>query len=254
VSEILPNSMIIAELIKRIESKIPTSIVRKSDGENVMLAYGLVPQIPRKAYFKKLYHYNAYPWQIRFQLMVRTELIRAFQQADYLGISKPEHRHGLWSQEEEILRIFGLENQTFCDMNFHMDFIKLPGKNRLVEQAAEAVLTGRNVGLITHRDLGPFFQSFNSKVVFQTEIPKRRSRIQVMTQQKFNRILDQISENSARVGVWFVGAGIYAKPFCNHIKACGGVGIDMGSSIDSWANDYQSRGHLRKFYQKHKPA
>lgn len=178
-------------------------------------------------------------------------MIRAFQQTDYLGISKPEHRHGLWSQEEEILHTFGLEHQPYCDMNFHMDFIKYPDQHKLVQPDAEKLITHRKIGLITHRNLDEFFQKFDSEVVFQTEIPKRRSRIQVMTRKKFDRILEQISQNNDQVDVWFVGAGIYAKPFCNYIKACGGVGIDMGSTLDSWANDYQSRGHLRKFYKKH---
>jgi len=249
--KIISNEVLIPDLIRQVEDRVPTSIVRKSDGENVMLAYGVVSMVQRKHYYKKLYHYNAYPWQIRFQLFIRTQLIRAFQQADYLGISKPEHRHGLWSQEEEILSIFGLNEQPYCDMNFHMDFIKYPDRYHLVNPQTEKLVTRRHVGLITHRDLSDFFQHYHSEVIFQTEIPKRRSRVQVMTRKKFDRILDQITTHNENVDVWFVGAGIYAKPFCNHIKACGGIGIDMGSTLDSWANDYESRGHLRKFYKKH---
>ncbi|MCF7802169.1 MAG: hypothetical protein K9N34_09150 [Candidatus Marinimicrobia bacterium] len=253
MSEILTREALILALHQRLEARIPTSVIRKGDGENMVLGYGLIPTIPRKWYYKKMYHFNVYPWQIRFQLFLRTQLVLAFQQADYLGISKPEHRHGLWSQEEEILRIFGLENRVHCDMNFHMDFIKYPSQYRLVTSEAEKLVTGRRVGLITHRSLDDFFAHFDSKVVFQTKIPKRRSRVEVMTQQRFQNILAQIDAHTDDVDVWFVGAGIYAKPFCNHIKATGGIGIDLGSTLDSWADDYQSRGHLRKFYREHTP-
>lgn len=246
----LAGKQLIPELISRVEQRIPTSIVRKGDGENMVLGYGLLPTIPRKWYYKKMYHYNVYPWQIRFQLFLRTQLILAFQRADFLGISKPEQRHGLWSREIDILRIFGLENQPHCDMNFHMDFIKYPHQYKLVTTDAENLITGRRVVLITHRYLDDFFAHFESQVVFQTKIPERRSRVQVMTQKRFHRILSQIARHNDKVDVWFVGAGIYAKPFCNHIKACGGIGIDMGSTLDSWADDYQSRGHLRKFYKQ----
>ncbi|MCF7796635.1 MAG: hypothetical protein K9N11_04205 [Lentisphaeria bacterium] len=251
MSEILTTNELISALSDRVTRRVPTSIIRKSDGENVVLGYGVIPSIPTRWYYKKMYHYNVYPWQFRFHLFLRSQLILAFQLADYLGISKPEHRHGLWSQEEEILRNFRLEGLVYCDMNFHMDFIKYPARSNLVNPEAEKLIAGRRVGLITHRNLDAFFARFDSKVVFQTEIPKRRSRVQIMTQQRFLNILTQIDAHNDDVDVWFVGAGIYAKPFCHHIKSTGGIGIDLGSTLDSWADDYQSRGHLRKFYREH---
>ena len=174
------NTEMLELLIERVSQRQPTSVIRKGDGENLVLGYGVLPDVSRKWYFKKLYHFNVYPWQIAFQLFLRTELIRTYQNADFLGISLPEHRHGHWSLEEDILRLFGLEQIPSFDMNFHMALIKYPNEYRLVTPVAEKLVSGKRIGLITHRDLTEFFNHFESEVVVRLEIPKRRSRVHVM--------------------------------------------------------------------------
>ena len=51
--------------------------------------------------------------------------------------------------------------------------------------------------------------------------------------------------NNDEIDLWFVAAGAYAKPFCNYIKKTGSIGIDIGSSIDTWLGEYDSRKYLR---------
>ena len=60
----------------------------------------------------------------------------------------------------------------------------------------------------------------------------------------YKNIIEEIKKNE--VDYWIVAAGIHAKIFCNQIKLNGGIGIDIGSSIDTWKNIYTSRGHLKK--------
>ena len=88
---------------------------------------------------------------------------------------------------------------------------------------------------------------FNSEVISQASIPKRdlRSLTNKMNLKKYNYILDFIKNNSKDIDIWFLAAGAYAKPFCNYIKKCGGIAIDLGSAMDTWASEYHSRKYLR---------
>ena len=67
-----------------------------------------------------------------------------------------------------------------------------------------------------------------------------------MSLKKFDYIIDSISNVKKEVDVWFVAAGPYAKVFCNHIKSINGIGIDIGSAMDTWVGEYHSRKYLRE--------
>ena len=68
------------------KEKIGHSFIRKSDGENVILAYGILNNIPFLKYRKKLIHFNISLFDISFQLFIRSELINAFSNSTILGI------------------------------------------------------------------------------------------------------------------------------------------------------------------------
>jgi hypothetical protein len=51
----------------------------------------------------------------------------------------------------------------------------------------------------------------------------------------FNEVMEHLE--SVRPGsVFLVGAGILGKLYCDRIKARGGIALDIGSILDSWAN------------------
>ena len=128
---ILSKEDCLKNILSSVEQKIPASFIRKGDGENIVLMYGILNSIPFKNYRKKLTHYNISIWDIPFQLFIRSELIIAFSNATLLGISPVSHRHGLWEMEEKILNYYFLQDILRCDMNFHMGFIKIPNKNAI---------------------------------------------------------------------------------------------------------------------------
>ncbi|MDP7027984.1 MAG: hypothetical protein QF380_06225 [Candidatus Marinimicrobia bacterium] len=231
--------------------KKPSSFVRKSDGENIVLAYGILDSIPFHRYRKKLIHFNIPIWNIPFQLFLRSELMNAFSNATLLGISPIEHRHDYWENEEQILDYFSLKEKTHCDMNFHMGFIKKPYSSHLMNPIAEEIIQNRNIGVISHCKVENFLKQFNSKVVTRIEIPRRRAKFQFMTRKIYNSVLTEIQNSIHNTDIWLVAAGVYAKPFCEYIRLGGGIGIDIGSSMDTWLNEYQSRGHLRRLLSEH---
>ena len=132
MSEILNQDQTLNYILEIINSKKSASFIRKSDGENIVLSYGSLKSISFHKYRKKLVHFNIPIWDIPFQLFIRSELIIAFSNATLLGISPVSHRHGLWEMEEKILNYYFLQDILHCDMNFHMGFIKIPNKNKLI--------------------------------------------------------------------------------------------------------------------------
>ena len=251
MSEILTQDQTLNYILEKIISKKSASFIRKSDGENIVLSYGSLKSIPFHKYRKKLVHYNIPIWDIPFQLFIRTELINAFSNATLLGISPANHRHGYWAMEEEILNYYSLQDILHCDMNFHMGFIKLPRQNNLINLIAEEIITNRNIGIISHCEVENFLNHYDSKVITRIEIPKRCAKLQRMTRIKYDVVLFEIKKYCSSVDIWLVAAGIYAKPFCEYIRQNGSIGIDIGSSMDSWLNEYNSRGHLRRLIKEY---
>ena len=248
---ILSKDECLSLILKNINDGYQGSFIRKSDGENIVLMYGILNSIPFKNYRKKLIHYNISIWDISFQLFIRSELINAFSNASLLGVCPPgRHRHGFWEMEDDILSYFSLNNNRLGDVNFHMGFIKKPNNNELMNPIAQEIITNRKVGIISHCQVEKFLSQNDSKVVIRLDIPKRRSRFQRMNRTVFNTVLGNIKKYNPQVDFWIVAAGIHAKPFCEHIRRINGIGIDIGSSIDTWLNEYDSRGHLRKILEE----
>ncbi len=246
MSNILNQDQTIHYILNQVKTKTPSSFIRKGDGENIVLAYGVIESIPFHRYRKKLIHFNIPIWKIPFQLFLRSELMKAYSNATLLGISPIEHRHDYWENEEQILHYFSLQEKTHCDMNFHMGFIKKPDSSHLMIPMAEEIIQNRNIGVISHCKVESFLDKFNSEVVARVEIPRRRAKLQYMSRRIYDGVLTEIENIVHDTDIWLVAAGVYAKPFCEFIRLKGGIGIDIGSSMDSWLNNYQSRSHLRR--------
>lgn len=251
---ILNQDQCLKRILHDINKVEPGSYIRKGDGENIFLGYRKLNQISLFKYRKKLIHFNIRIWDKQFQTFLKEELAQACRTATILGISLPEHRHGFWSIEEEIINLLSLENLQYGDVNFHMGFIKLPRQHKLMNPLAEDIIRNRKIGIISHCEVDNFLNHYNSKITTRIEIPKRRAKFQRMTRKKYDQVLSDIRDYNSKGDFWLVAAGIYAKPFCEYIRQHGGIGIDIGSSMDSWINEYHSRGHLRKLTAEHNEA
>jgi len=169
-----------------------------------------------------------------------------------LGIAPKNYTHGAWKYESEILEKFNLKQKKFCDMNFHLEFIKVPDKNQLVNSIAEKIISNKNIGIISCYEVDGFINNYNSTIVSSYKLIKQggNNLLNKITLKTYNEIFNLIKK-SENVDLWIVGAGIHAKIFCNYIKNNHGVAIDIGSSLDTWANIYSYRGHLRRLYSEY---
>ena len=250
---ILNQDQCLGRILNSIQKSQPGSYIRKGDGENIILGYRTLNQISFLKYRKKLIHFNIRIWDIKFQKFLIRELTLACKSASILGISPLKHRHGFWSLEEDILNQLSISNLQFGDVNFHMGFIKIPFQKKLLNPIAEEIISNRRIGIIGHFSVEKFVKNYSSNIVIRIEIPKRRAKFQRMTRMKYIAVLQEISNINSNIDIWLVAAGVYAKPFCEYIRNIGGVGIDIGSSLDTWANEYHSRGHLKNIVKKYNP-
>ncbi|MAZ61537.1 MAG: hypothetical protein CMG50_05120 [Candidatus Marinimicrobia bacterium] len=245
------NNQLLLEIINRVDNDIPSSIIRKSDGENVIIGYKNIKGIKLRKYLKKLRHFNISYFNFSFQKFFRKELINSFYDADYIGVPIKYFYYGYTSSvrkfEPKITNYFLFNKEKYVDNHFQLEFIKLPKKNKLKNPLAEKLITNKKIGLITHFDLNDFFLKFDSKVLYQKSIPKRdlRKFNLKMSIDKYNDIINFIKLNANKVDIWFLAAGAYAKPFSNYIKKYNGIAVDLGSVIDTWSDEFHSRKFLR---------
>jgi len=247
----ISNNELIKIIIDRYNKKIPTSVIRKSDGENIIIGYKKVKGIKARKFFKKLRHFNISYLNFQFQIFFRDELVNSYYNADYIGVPIKNHYYGYTSSvrkfELDITNHYKFNTDIYVDNHYQLEFLKIPNENKLKNSIAQSLISDKKIGLISHFNLNSFFQEFNSEVVSQISIPKRDSRsfFIKMNKKNFMRVINYIKHNNQNVDIWFLGAGAYAKPFCNYIKKMGGIGIDLGSIVDTWANEYHSRKFLR---------
>jgi len=234
-----------------IENKIPSSFIRKGDGENIFIGYGEIPGIKLRKYLRMLRIMNIRYSHISFHNYIKKELLNAFENCDYLGIAPQDHRHGYWRFEDEILINFNFSAQNKCDMNFHLEFIKQPQCNKLKSNLAECIISNRKIGVIGCYNVDNFLVNYNSRVACFIEIIKQNNKnpFKKVTVRTYQKVFELI-EKSEYTDFWIVAAGIHAKIFCNYIKKKNGIAIDIGSSIDTWNGNYKTRRHLRNFYNE----
>jgi hypothetical protein len=245
------HESVLKNMIDKVNNRIPSSFIRKGDGENIIIGYNHIKGIRLRKYLKKIRHFNISYFNISFQKFFRNELIKSFYEADYIGVHTQYYYYGYTSSarrfEREVTEHFQFNKNKYIDNHFQFEFIKKENSNLLHNPLAQDLISNKKIGLITHFNLSDFLSNFNSEVIFQTSIPKRDLRnINIkMNKEKYDDIVNLIKQNSSKVDIWFLAAGAYAKPFGNYIKQCGGIAVDLGSSIDTWANEYHSRKFLR---------
>ena len=245
------NDEVLNNLLFRYENKIPTSLVRKGDGENIIIGFGISKGIKISKYLKKLRHFNISYYNLNFQKFFKKELIDSYENSDFLGVPLQQKYLGYTSSvrkyDFEISKYYGLnKNKNLIDSHFHLEFVKNTQNNDLKNKFAQMLISNKKIGIVSHIDVQEFLELHNSKLIKQFSIPKRDAGfLNKMNQVKFDYIKNKLLFNKYDIDIWFVAAGAYAKPFCNYIKKNNGIAIDIGSAIDTWVGQYHSRKYLR---------
>ncbi len=248
--DIISNDQILSIINNHIIDKIPGSFIRKGDGENIIIGYNKIKDVKFKDYKRMLRIMNIRFLNFEFQKFVKKALIDAFNNCNVMGISREDQRYKFWAIEDQILEILDFKSQIFCDMNFHMEFIKYPNNNSLENELAKKIISNKKIGIISCYDVSDFLKQHNTVVEKWIYLPKEK-RKKIFNKKidiKLYKKVNQIIENSV-VDYWIVAAGIHAKIFCEQIKSNNGIAIDIGSSIDTWKDIYHSREHLKKIHK-----
>ena len=141
---------------------------------------------------------------------------------------------------------------SFVDSHFHLEFVKDPNSQKLLNERAQNIIENKKIGLISHLNINSFIKLHKSKIVIQYKLPKRNAGFfNKVNFNIYNNILNGINKNQSKVDIWLLAAGPYAKLFSNYIKNMGGVGLDIGSAIDTWIGEYHSRSYLREVLNHH---
>lgn len=163
-------------------------------------------------------------------------LRQAVRSADVLGLPTRYQltrtaRYGMVFEGAERHRLCS-PSQLFADGVLHW-YLQWSG-------ALALLLRGRDfVGVIGCRDIGPQIAKTFGIGSVQTYLVRGEHRfpgpvLEPHWPDGFNRVMEQLE--SVRPGMTFlVAAGILGKIYCDRIKAKGGVALDIGSILDSWA-------------------
>lgn len=250
-NSIIDTEKLLYKIISNVKNKRPTSVVRKGDGENIIIGYGICDGIKFKKYLKKLRHFNIRYLDVSFQKLFKNELIESYLSSDFLGVPLEQHYLGYTSSvrkyDFEISNYYGLDtSKKLIDSHFHLEFVKNPNNSNLKNNLAQNLISNKKIGIISHFNVNSFLEQHSSIVIKQLSIPKRDAGFfNKMSKNKFNSIKNEILIQKNEIDIWFVAAGAYAKPFCNYIKNTGSIAIDIGSAIDTWVGEYHSRKYLQ---------
>ena len=254
-NNILENSDLFDIINKSIKNRIPSSFIRKGDGENIVIGYNRLKEIDYKQYKRIMRIMNVKLKNRSLQQFIIDELFSAFNNCNVLGISKIEQRYNFWAIENNILELLNFDSNQYCDMNFHMDFVKYPRENKIRNEVAREIISNKNLGIISCFNVKDFLFHHNSKLVKWIKMPIQNNLFGFgykITLDFYYNAFSEIKKHNDKIDVWLIGAGIHGKIFCNQIKKNNGIAIDIGSAIDSWKNIYNSRGYLKKIIKNSK--
>lgn len=245
---IITDENLLSQIINNIENKIPSSFIRKGDGENIVVGYQKIDSIKFKDFKHMMRIMNIRLFNLNFQRYVKNELVKSFTECDVLGISKLNQRYGHWAIEDEVLSKCKLEHKIFCDMNFHMNFVKYPNQSLIKNSLVRQIISKRKIGVISCFNVEDTINLHQSNLIKWIEMPKQKDKLynKKINQKFYNSVISQIKAYNSQIDFWLIAAGIHGKIFCNVVKINSGIAIDIGSSIDSWVDNYKSRGYLKE--------
>ena len=249
-SQIIDNDILLNMIDNHITNGIASSFIRKGDGENIVIGYKKIDEIKCKDFRRMMRIMNVRLFNYKFQVFIRKSLVESFNNCNVLGISKENQRVGHWAIEEKILALLDFHAKKYCDMNFHMEFIKYPNQKELDVSVARKIISNKRIGIISCFDVSDFLARHNTIVKKWIKMPIQKDKFinRKLNMDFYNNVFSEIIK--IKVDFWIVAAGIHAKIFCNHIKLNGGIAVDLGSSIDSWKNIYTSRGYLTEIFKR----
>lgn len=262
-----------AMAIQALREGTPFSLVRIGDGEGNILG-ALDPDFPAARQFSTQMilemMFGASDFSAREVQRIAEDMATAVLSADVLGVSDhvrigrlqilrqcPEGRQdvrGYMGSYESILQVSSLLHRTgsrppIVVSNYvHRQMMALYG---------EVMRAARQVTLIGPYDLvQDIRQAFGVHRARALLIPNQASSSPGEGAKWFPKSYDDLRTTlDAQPGeVFFISAGILGKGLCNHVKARGGVALDIGSVVDVWIGKAVRNYHSADFLARHRVA
>ena len=95
-SQIIDNDILLNMIDNHINEGIPSSFIRKGDGENIVIGYKKIDGIKFKDFNRMMRIMNVRLFNYKFQEFIRKSLVESFNNCNVLGISKENQRFGHW--------------------------------------------------------------------------------------------------------------------------------------------------------------
>ena len=222
---------ILDDIKKHLDKNIPFSIVRVGDGD-----LKLLDELVRGRVNKQKFKRSGIPFKrIGWVLNLYKE---ACNSADYTSSFEMYYTDKFWGRKfsrgtkmkvqawKELYEKVGIINQNFCNPEVgYLMFLNEP--NNLLD-----LIKGKKVCLITCFPKAARILKKNgvSKAKVIRIPPINRGHFD-----EYSRITDQIKSSIEEFDLFLVGAGALGKGYSTTIKNNGGISIDIGQVMNTWA-------------------
>ena len=272
-------------VLRAVESGTPLSLVRLGDGEGNLIFWGM----HRGIYPELAQWCLAVIWRIMFGgLVVSAESVstvlrgieRATLNADYLGIPWREDisaalAHG--GDDESLRDVLTRSPETYLrgqcgylavwDALASHSYAPVFDRARIatrrihetfLQHAPELIRAAGNVSLITcypqllDRIQHAFGVAGGETILIPPEGGTNVDGVpDDQLSSRYAEIVSLLSHRDVSGRLFFVGAGLPGKEYCDLIKSMGGMAIDAGSMLDVWSGKsvrpYQTEEFVRRF-------
>ena len=226
------------DILNRLASKEPVSIIRCGDGEKILLESNEDLPKQRRCLDSVMKRQMGYEPPLSHMEEIRENLIEAYNGADIIGV--PMHKNieelsSHWKDVEITLDKY-CPNHTkqLCSIDVHYDMLNaglfdilLTGELALsyisCRQIEEKMMARWSIGQVNGYHIAPEAK-FTSGYDGPKHYPDQFIKVQ--------RWMDKVCQPGMLL---LVGAGVIGKIYCNWWRDRGGAAFDIGSIFDEWA-------------------
>jgi hypothetical protein len=231
-----PLKVIVERAASALRARIGFSLVRLGDGEGPMICWPDFQSPDEMAVTLRTW-FGRSDFADSDLAMIANGLRQATRSADILGLPTRYQltrtpRYGMVLQGIDHYGLYSA-HQTLSDSGLHW-YLQWSG-------ALAQLLRGLNtIGVIGCRDIGSQIATTFGVGSVQTYLVRGEhcfpgSESRTHWPDGFAEVMRRL--DAVRPGdVFLVGAGVLGKIYCDQIKTRGGVALDIGSLLDSWAN------------------
>ena len=234
-----------AEILSRLQSNKPVSIIRAGDGENIVLNSNKSMEQYRTCIKSVMVRQMGYEPTMGDVDAIRENLCKAYNNADVVGLPMHENLRKLgdhWRTVEDTVKPY-CKTQDFTSTDVAYDMLYngmldqwLTGKKTIVYIGCRDIDEGLRRRFGT-RTINSYIIAPEAK--FTSGYEGRRHYPEM-----FNEMEWWLNSAQCKGNPCLVGAGVIGKIYCNWMRDRGGIAFDIGAVMDLWAG-FSTRGPNR---------